>query len=671
MIQYVIDAMSLGGLYALFALGVALIFGVMGFSNFAHGELIMAGGYALVLIPLPTLPRIALSISLVIGLALLMDCLAFRPVRNASAETLLVTSFTLSFLLQNVAALIWGSAPRTTNFATGLNDFITIGDTRIEKLNLLTVTVTLVVLAIISLFLQKTVLGTQMRAAAEDFRMARLLGIHANTVIAFAFGLSGLLAAAASILLTARTSSVYPAEGAGIVLIAFIATVIGGMGSLLGAVVGGFAIGVATVALQAYLPLGLRAYRDAFVFGMVLVVLVVRPQGLISVRSKMARDVKASHFGLISTKRFSAIRSPWASRVRAWPSPSRPVRLTLSEIAFPPLGLITLICLVAIPGWIWGSDALGRTIVGILINLILVIGLHVFVGLSGIFSFGHAAFMAIGAYTGAMLTLPSVTKRVILPDLPEVLVNVHTSPTTAVFVAGGVAGALSLLLALPLARLSGLPAGLATFAVLVIVNIVGKNWQQVTHGTAGISGIPVNTTFGAALAWTLFTLISAWVFQNSRIGLSLRATRESEDAAHSLGLRVNRERATAFVLSAFFVGIGGALFGMLIGSFNPDAFFLAITFLIVTIIVVGGMGSLSGAVVGTLAVTTISESLGRVERGWNLGFTELTAPPGFREVGLALVMLAFLIFRPQGITAGVEFFRRTLRSTADSSDSPH
>ena len=270
-----------------------------------------------------------------------------------------------------------------------------------------------------------------------------------------------------------------------------------------------------------------------------------------------------------------------------------------------------------------GPDSLDRVAVGMVLNVILVVGLYMFVGLSGVFSFGHAAFMAIGAYAGAILVIPPETKEFVLPDLPGALAGVHLDPLPASLAAGAIAAGVALLLAVPLARLSGLTAGLATFAVLVIVNVVAKNWQQVTHGTAGVTGIPTSTTAEVALAWALVAIVAAWALQRSAIGLRLRASREQETAARALGIAVGTERAVAFVVSAFFVGVAGALLGMFIGSFNPDAFFLNITFLMVVMLVIGGVGSLAGAVVGTIAISAGAELLRRVEGGVDLGFAEL------------------------------------------------
>lgn len=289
-VQNGIDAISLGSLYALLALGVALVFGIMGLINFAHGELIMAGGFALVYLGHPAWPiLVAATLAIVVVLALAIERASFRPVRGANPITLLVTSFALSYLLQNLAQLIFGSIPRVTSLWTGLSEAFTIRSVSIPKLDVVTVGGTLVLLLALTLFLNRTRLGVQMRAAAENFRMARVLGVRANTVIATAFALSGLLAGVAAILLVARTGVVTPTMGSGPVLVAFIATVLGGMGSLRGAVLGGFVVGAITVALQAYLPLELRYYRDAFAYAAVIAMLLLRPQGLIVAKGVVAR----------------------------------------------------------------------------------------------------------------------------------------------------------------------------------------------------------------------------------------------------------------------------------------------------------------------------------------------------------------------------------------------
>ena len=290
LLQNAIDALSFGSLYALFALGIALIFGIMGLINFAHGELIMIGAYALVFLGHPSWPILVLAtLVIVVVFALAIERVAFRPVRTADPITLLVTSFAVSYTLQALAQVIVGTVPKTTNISTSLAQSWSIGGIFIPKLDVLTVGVTIVLLVGLGLFLGKTPVGIQMRAAAEDFRMARVLGVNANRVIATAFALSGVLAGVAAILLVAQTGVVTSSMGSSPVLIAFIATVLGGMGSLRGAVLGGFILGIITVALQAYLPLELRYYRDAFAYGAVIAMLLARPQGLIVAKSIVAR----------------------------------------------------------------------------------------------------------------------------------------------------------------------------------------------------------------------------------------------------------------------------------------------------------------------------------------------------------------------------------------------
>lgn len=289
-VQNVIDALSLGSLYALFALGIALIFGIMRLINFAHGELIMIGGYAVTICAGTAWPILLLvSISIVVLAALAMERTAFRPVRDVDPSTLLVTSFAVSFLVQNLAIVVFGSLPRATNVSSALTLGVDLGGFRVSRLSLVTIAVTAMLLASLLGFLHRSHLGTQMRAAAENFAMARVLGVRANTVIATAFAMSGLLAGMASILLVAQTGTVSPTIGLGPVLVAFVATVLGGMGSLLGAVLGGYLLGSITIALQASLPLELRSYRDAFAYTIVIAVLLLRPQGLVVARSVRTR----------------------------------------------------------------------------------------------------------------------------------------------------------------------------------------------------------------------------------------------------------------------------------------------------------------------------------------------------------------------------------------------
>jgi branched-chain amino acid transport system permease protein len=306
-----------------------------------------------------------------------------------------------------------------------------------------------------------------------------------------------------------------------------------------------------------------------------------------------------------------------------------------------------------------GSAALGRTLIFALINLIVVVGLYAFVGLSGVVSFGHMSFMAAGAYTSAILTTPAVIKSLTLTGLPGFLADAELAALPASLLAGLVAALLALLLAAPLMRLSGLQAGLATVGLLLIARVVLGNLDTVTGGTAGLAAIPASTTLTSVLGWAIVAIVIVWAFQHSPVGLRLRASREDPVAARSIGVSLGRDRTVAFVLSAFLIGVGGALFANYQENITPDQFYISLTFITLAMLVVGGMHSLTGAVCGSVVIAATQEALRHVETGIDLGVLDVPARPGLTEVGLGLFMLVVLIGRPEGLTGGRELkFRR-------------
>lgn len=282
-IQDTVNALNLGSLYALYALGIAMVFGILRLINFAHYSLILAGGYTMVETgSLPLAVRVIITVAVCVLLATGLDLVAFRGARHASPSTLLITSFAVSFVLASLAETVFGSLSKSTTVHPALRNSFSIGDVVIPRINVVTLVVTASLLAALSLFLAKTTVGLQMRAAAEDFTTARLLGVRANRVISVAFAISGVLAAAVAILLLGTSGQVTPTFGLTAVLFGLIAAVAGGLNSLKGAVVGGFALGITSQLLHRFLPLELRPYRDGFLFVSVFILLVVRPQGIIS-----------------------------------------------------------------------------------------------------------------------------------------------------------------------------------------------------------------------------------------------------------------------------------------------------------------------------------------------------------------------------------------------------
>jgi branched-chain amino acid transport system permease protein len=300
LLQNIIDALSLGSIYALVALGIGLLFGILRLINFAQGDFITIGCYALIvpstdvtarmLIGAWSWPTLIPSICLiVIVVALLTDALVFRPLRRTSPPTLMIASFAVSYIIQNGVLMIYGSRPKAVNLWSELNTQILIGGLRLPLLEIVTIAVTLVLMSGLTLFLKRTLIGMQMRAAAEDFRMSQYLGVRGNVVIGLAFAISGLLAAVVSLLFLTQSGSLSHVMGVPLALYAFVAVVVGGMGSLVGSVAGGFLVGIIVSFLQAYLPPDLRGFRDAFAFAVVILVLLLRPAGLIQIKSAIER----------------------------------------------------------------------------------------------------------------------------------------------------------------------------------------------------------------------------------------------------------------------------------------------------------------------------------------------------------------------------------------------
>jgi len=322
--------------------------------------------------------------------------------------------------------------------------------------------------------------------------------------------------------------------------------------------------------------------------------------------------------------------------------------------ATTPVVLALLLLIFTMAAVFLGDRAIGRMAAETLINVTMVVGFWVFVGNSGVVSFGHAAFGCIGAYVSAWLTLRPAMKATLLPGLPEFLAAADWHVLPAAIAAGGIAALVALLSGAAILRLSGIAASIATFAFLAMVNTIWANWTPVTGGTSSVVGLDRYVTPWVALGWAVAAILIAALHAASASGLALRATREDEVAAAASGIDRYRHRLLAYTLSAFFCGAAGALMGHFIGVINPDGFYLSLTFLMLAMVVIGGVGSLSGAVVGVLALSIAVEVLVRMEKGVSIGEATLALPHGSQEIILAAIMILILIFRPAGMLAGRE-----------------
>lgn len=284
-IQHLVDATASGAVYALVALGLALVFGVMKVVNFAHGELITAGGYVLALTAgLAPVFSVALCILACVVLSFLIERLVFRRLRSTTPATALVATFAVAIALQAVWLVLFGPEGKTADVLGGLNSVAFAGDIRLRWITLAILAVSAALLAAVVLLLSRTDIGLQMRAAATDFRAARLLGVRADQVISASFVIAGALAAAVAILVTVERPLVTPTFGLQITIVALVGAVVGGMERLLSATLGGFAIGFATSILGTLLPSGQRVFLTSAVFALVIAVLVWRPAGLFAER---------------------------------------------------------------------------------------------------------------------------------------------------------------------------------------------------------------------------------------------------------------------------------------------------------------------------------------------------------------------------------------------------
>ena len=328
--------------------------------------------------------------------------------------------------------------------------------------------------------------------------------------------------------------------------------------------------------------------------------------------------------------------------------------------------LIVPLAVAAVLVATFGGVVLQRIFIVMLTNLILVVGLQLFSGNSGLLSFGHVAFVGIAAYGSILFSMTPQAKSLALRQLYPVLQNVHLPFLPSLLIGAAIATLLAAVVGFPLMRLSGAAAVIATLSLLVIAHTVFINWEEVTNGARTLFGVQQYTTLWNALAWALFFVLVAYWFKETATGLKLRASREEERAAAVMGVNIVRVRWVAWVLSAFIVGVGGVLYAHFITSFSPVAFYLSQTFIIIAMLIIGGSGSVAGAVVGVVAVTVLTESLRAVENSVNMSQAVPFTVSGLSEMFVALAMILILIYRPAGIMRGREFVWPLWRTRKES-----
>ena len=286
-----------------------------------------------------------------------------------------------------------------------------------------------------------------------------------------------------------------------------------------------------------------------------------------------------------------------------------------------------------------------------LVAVAIVVAIYVFVGVSGVLSFGQISFVAVGAFASGLMTVPVESKKGVLTTVFPLLRDHTVGNVPSLLLAAALGGVFAFVVGLPLMRLSGLAAGIATFAVLEITHNVLREWTKIGPGATTLALVPETTGALQATLGALAAIVVAFVYQRSRRGRLLRASREDPAAARGVGVSIHRERLVAFTVSGALAGFAGGLYVHLIGSITTEQVYLELTFLTLAMLVFGGLNSLWGAVVGALVISGLDAFLGKAEDGVGA----LNLPSGSRLILLGAIMATVLILRPSGLTGGREF----------------
>jgi branched-chain amino acid transport system permease protein len=326
----------------------------------------------------------------------------------------------------------------------------------------------------------------------------------------------------------------------------------------------------------------------------------------------------------------------------------------LSRTISTPVILIVILLVLALIAKMAGSGSFNQTVIDVFIRVMLVVGLYVFIGNSGVISFGHIGFACLGAYATAWFTIPPPMKKMALPGLPDFILDHKLPFVVSIVLAAIFAGLCAVVFGRILMRLSGIAASIATFAMLAVINTVYSNWERVTGATSSVVGIPIYRGIWPYFIAAAAVVVIAYFYAISRSGLALRAARDEATAASASGVDIVRERLIAFVVSAAIMGLAGALYAHSVGVVTPDTFYLGLTFTSLSMLVVGGMNSLSGAVIGVVVLSAIIQILRWFEKGVDVGGTTLSIPNGIQEIAIGAVMIVILMFRPSGLTRNQE-----------------
>ncbi|PWC53339.1 ABC transporter permease [Azospirillum sp. TSO22-1] len=603
-IDHTVNGLIVGNIYALLAVGLALIFGVSHLINFAHGSVYMVGAYIgwacfrLLDAPLPvTLLAVAGGCAL-LGVAI--ERIGLRPLAGSARIAPLLATIGIGLVLDQLAQLAFTPDPRA--LPSPLPDWrIQIGGGTIGALDLLIAGVGVGSAALLYGFLRFTKLGWAVRATALDRDAAQQCGVDVNAVNRAVYAIASALGGVSGLLVGMYYNAIDPYMGFQAGLKGIVAQLIGGMGNVPGAIAGSLLLGLT----ESYgIALFGTSYRNLFAFVVMVLVLALRPNGLFS----------------------RARQTPPEPLTGTFVAPSRPVRI-------PGWLLWALgIAAAALPLAVQNAYVL-QTLGNAWLYAVLALSLTLVAGTVGQISLGHAGLLAIGGYASALLALDA--------KLPVAL---------AVPAAGVVTAVLGTLLVSPAFRLRGHYVSVATLGIGEIVALVILNWESVTRGPIGVVGIPPLSAFGTPLLsapWVYWIPLAAVALVaqvqarllGSHLGRTLRAIREDEVAARAYGVGLDRYKGLAFGVAGFAAGIAGALMAHVYSYINHETFHAPISVLALTMVILGGLGNVAGAILGAVALVGLPELF--------------RAAAEYRMLIYGVTLLLLIRFRPQGLLGTV------------------
>jgi branched-chain amino acid transport system permease protein len=602
--DYTINGLVVGNIYALLAVGLALIYGVSHLINFAHGSVYMVGAYigwlciTYLHTPLPvTLAAVIVGCGLV---GMVIERVGLRPLQNSPRIAPLLSTIGIGLVLDQVAQLLFTPDPRGVPLQVPAWR-IEIGGGTIGALDLLIAGIGLVSAGLLYVFLRFTKLGWAVRATALDRDAAQQCGVDVNRVNSTVFAIAAALGGVSGFLVGMYYNSIDPNMGYHAGLKGIVAQMIGGMGNVPGAIAGSLLLGL----IESYgiAALG-TSYRNLFAFVVMILILVVKPNGI------FARGRSLPPEPLTGT--FIAPSAPL--NIPVW----LVVTLAAAALALPLVVRDGYVLQTLGIGWLYAVMAISLTLVA---------------GTAGMISLGHAGLLAIGAYASALLAI-----------------NFHLPVSLTVAAAGIVTALLGTLIIFPSFRLRGHYVTIATLGVGEIVTLTILNWDSLTRGPVGLTGIPPLSAFGKPLlsgTWVYEIGLSAlillalmqWRLLGSHLGRTMRAIRDDDVAARSYGIGLDRYKSLAFGVAGFSAGIAGALMAHIYSYVNHETFTSQASLLALTMVILGGLGNVAGAIVGAVALVSLPELF--------------RAAADYRLLIYGIALLLLIRFRPQGLMGTV------------------